>query len=83
MAQMLLPIGGGDAVLDQRVGGRGVRNAQQRLGEAQQRDAFSGAKPIFREEVGDIGARLVRGARGADQCAGAFGDTRRRCGKRQ
>ena len=50
MAQMRLPVGGGDAVLDQRVGGGGVRNAQQRLGEAEQRDAFRRAEAVFRRK---------------------------------
>ena len=68
---MVLPVAAADAVLDQGVGGGGVGNAQQRLGEAEQRDAFGGAEAVFLQEVGDVGARLVGGAGGTDQAAGS------------
>ncbi len=68
---MALPIGGGDAVLDQRIRGRGIRNAQQRLGQAEQCDAFRCAETVFGEEIGDIGTGSMRGARGTDQRVGA------------
>ena len=48
VAEMPLPVGGGDAVLDQRIGGGGIGDAQQRFGEAQQRDTFRGAEAVFR-----------------------------------
>ena len=34
------PVAGGELVLDQPVGGRGVRHAQQRLGQHHQRQAL-------------------------------------------
>ena len=80
---MPLPIGAGDTVLDQRIGGGGVGDAQQRLGEAQEGHAFCGAEAVLGEEVGDVGARPVRGAGGMDERAGTGAYARRRCGKRQ
>ncbi len=50
MAEMAVPIGGGDLVADQRVDGLGVRDAQQRLGEAHQRDAFGRGQRVFVQE---------------------------------
>ena len=46
----LLPIGGGDLVADQPVGGLGVGNAQQRLGEAHQRHALAARERVFLQE---------------------------------
>ncbi len=83
VADMPLPIGAGDTVLDQRIGGGGVGDAQQRLGEAQEGHAFRGAEAVLGEEVGDVGARPVRGAGGMDERAGTGAYTRRRCGKWQ
>ena len=50
MAEMAVPIGGGDLVADQLVDGLGVRDAQQRLGEAHQRDAFGRGQRVFVQE---------------------------------
>ncbi len=69
MPQVLLPVSRGDAVLDQGVSRGGVRYPQQRLGEAKQRNTFRRSQPIFREKVGDIGARPMRGARRTHQRA--------------
>ena len=71
VAEMLLPVSGGDTVLDQCIGGGGIRDAQQCFGETEQRHAFGGAEAVLGEEVGDIGTRPVRGARGANEGAGA------------
>ena len=70
-ANMVLPVAAADAVLDQGVGGGGVGDAQQRLGEAEQRNAFGGAQAVFLQEVSDIGAGLVGGAGGTHQAAGS------------
>ena len=62
-----LPVGGGDAVFDERVGGGGVGDTQQGFGEAEQGDAFLGSKAVLSEEVGDVGPGFVGGAGGTDQ----------------
>ena len=50
MAHMFAPVGRRDLVLDQRVDGFGIRHAQQRFGQAHQRDAFLGRQTVFGEE---------------------------------
>ncbi len=47
---MLAPIRRRDLVFDQRVDGLGIRDAQQRLGQAHQRHALIGREAIFRQE---------------------------------
>jgi len=49
-AQMLAPFDRTDLVADQRIGGRCIGHAQQRLGQTHQRDAFFGIKPVLLEE---------------------------------
>ncbi len=58
-AELLRPVGPGQLVGDQLVGGMRVGNAQQRLGEAHQRDAFVGAEVVGLQEGVEPG-RLVR-----------------------
>ena len=70
LAKMLAPGGRRDLVLDQRVHGLGVGHSEQRLGEAHQRDALIGRKPIFRQEHLHHAGR-VHGADIADECGGA------------
>ena len=79
VAEMLLPIGASDTVLDQRIGGCGIGYAQQRFGEAQQRHAFRGAEAVLGEEVGDIGTGPVRGTCGMHERACTSGNAWRRC----
>ncbi len=74
MAEVALPVDTGDAVSDEGVSGGGVGYAQQRLGEAEQSDAFACAQAIFAQEVGDIGTGRVRGTGGTDQGTRAHGD---------
>ncbi len=81
MPQVSLPVGGGNAVLDQRIRGRRIRNAQQRLGDAEQRHAFRGAEAVFGQEVGDVRTWPMRRARCVDQGAGTIGNAGRRRGK--
>ena len=87
MTDMGLPVGAGNTVVDQRIGGRGIGNAQQRLGEAEQGDAFTCRQTLLLQKIRDVGAGRVRGPRGADQSAGpcrdARGDGRGRSGGRQ
>ena len=47
IADMGAPVAGRQLVADERVAGRGVGNAQQRLGEAHQRDALLARQRIF------------------------------------
>ena len=49
-AELLGPVEPGQLVVDQRVGGLGVGHAQQRFGEAHQRDALLAAEVIGLEE---------------------------------
>ena len=70
---MRLPMAAGDLVGDQRVGGLGVGDAQQRLGEAHQDDAFLAGKAVFVHEGVDAGVLAAVGARGMDEPAGELG----------
>ena len=71
---MATPVRRGDLVFDQGVHGFGVRDAEQRLGQAHQRDAFVGGQPVFREEhLHQTG--LGAGADSADKI-GPLGDDR-------
>ena len=68
VAHPFRPVDPGQLVMDQRVGGGGVRHAQQRFGQAHQRDAFLGPQPIgLQERVQPAG--LVR-PRAHDQLRG-------------
>jgi len=70
-----------DLVADQRIGGRIVGDAEQRLGEAHQHDAFLGRQAIAVHELRDERLAFALGLRFADQFEPAAGDrldTRRR-----
>ena len=70
-AELLRPVGPGELVGDQLIGGMRVRNAQQRLGQAHHRDALVRAEVIGVKESVDA-RRLVR-ADALDQRAGDRG----------
>ena len=61
IAQMFRPVGGQDLVFDQRVHGIGVRDTQQRLRQAHQRNAFVVLQPVFLQK--GIQQRMVAAAR--------------------
>ena len=70
------PVAGGELVLDQPVGGRGVRHAQQRLGQHHQRQALLGGQRIGMEKVLDPAETAGPGADRLDQPAGALASMR-------
>ena len=74
MAEMALPIGGGDLVADQPVDGLGIGNAQQRLGEAHQRDALRRGQRIFLQERVEPAFAETLAAHRHDQPARGRGD---------
>jgi hypothetical protein len=61
-------------VFDQPVGGRGVRNAQQRFRENHQREALLGGERIFAQQFLDAAEAAATLAHGADEIGGAFED---------
>ena len=63
------PVGRRELVADQPVDGRGVGNAQQRLGEAKQRDAFLRGEAVFAQEHVDAAAAVAALARLGDEAA--------------
>ena len=71
---MLLPAAAADLLGDQRVGGVLVGDAQQRLGEAHQDDAFLGGEAVLVHEGIDAAVLVAVGARGAHQPARQLGD---------
>ena len=68
-ADMRAPVAGRDLVADQRVAGRGVGNAQQRLGEAHERHALLARQRIFLDQALDARCPVL-GAQRGDQLAG-------------
>ena len=73
MPQMAGPIRRRDFIFDQRIDGVGIRNAQQRLGQTHQRDAFVGGQAVFgQKHLHQTGARVV--ADGAHQNGGLGAD---------
>ena len=56
-----------ELVLDELVGGAGVRNPQQRFRQHHQREAFFGRQREFAQHVLDAAERIVIGADGLDQ----------------
>ncbi len=69
-AQVLFPVGIGQFVADQLVGGVLVRNAQQRLGHAHQQHAFLAAQVVLAHEGFDRALVLGAHAHAADQVGG-------------
>ena len=65
------PVAGGKLVLDQPVRRRGVRDAQQRLGQHHQGEAFLGGKRVGVEKVLDPAKTAGPGADRFDQPPGA------------
>ena len=51
MAEMARPVAAADRAGDQPVGGRGVGDAEQRLGEAEQQHPLLARQPIFVQEA--------------------------------
>ncbi len=47
---MAFPVGAGELVLDQQVGGLRIGNPQQRLGQAHQHDPFPARQLVFMQE---------------------------------
>ncbi len=70
------PAPGGELVLDQPVGGRGVGHAQQRLGQHHQRQALLGRERIGVQKILDPAEPAGLGADRLDQCLARA----RRCG---
>ena len=66
----------GELVLDQPVGGRGIRHAQQRLGQHHQREALLGRERIVAQEILDAAEPAGMGADRLDQPRGARVDAR-------
>ena len=71
---MGLPIGFGEFVADQPVGGLGVGNAQQRLGQAHENHALARRQLIFVEEGVEAAASQALLTHVGDQAAGLFSD---------
>ena len=72
------PAAGGELVLDQPVGGRGVGHAQQRLGQHHQRQAFFGRERIGVQKIVDAAKTAETAARfGADRLDQFFARARR------
>ena len=70
------PVAGRELVLDQPVGGRGVRHAQQRLGQHHQRQPLLGRERIGVQEILDAAEAAGMGADALDQPPGAGIDAR-------
>ncbi len=71
---MAVPIGRGELVADEPVDGRRVGHAQQRLGEAEERDPLLRGKPVFRQEHLDPAAAVAALPRLGDEAARRGGD---------
>ena len=79
LAQVALPFGGVELVADQRIGGRRVRYAQQRFGQAHQHQPFLGVEAVLAQQRIKGVDRVVTSAHGFDQRARSFangGDAR-------
>ena len=78
---MRAPFRGGNFVLDQRVHRLRIGHPQKRLGEAHERDAFPGRKPIFGQKHlhqawGTVLAQAAHQPRAPRGCGGARGGIR-------
>ena len=65
-----------ELVLDQAVGGGGIRHAQQRLGQHHQGQAFLGGERIFPQQFLDAAEPAALGADRLDQARGVRVDAR-------
>ena len=79
-ADVLLPIRAADLVTDESIGGFGVGDAQQRLGEAHQHHAFLGREPVFVQEGVEPALADPLLTHTADEVACAFGNAVERIG---
>ena len=75
---MLLPVALAQAVLDQLVGGRGIGDAQQRLGQAHEHHALVGGQVVLAQEGVHAAGRHPLGAHRAHQLLGSFAHARSR-----
>ncbi len=66
---MFLPMPLGELFRNQLVGGLGVGDPQQRLGDAHEDDAFLAGKTVLAHEGVDAGVLAAVGARGMDEAA--------------
>ena len=71
-AQMAMPVGLGDLVADQAVGGVGVGNPQQGLGQAHEDDTLLVGKPVLVEEGFDAALAAPHRPHPAHQRGGAL-----------
>ena len=82
MAEMALPVGLADLVADQPVDGLGIGDAQQRLGEAHQRDALGRGQRVFVQKGVDAAFAEALAAHRGDEGAGGRGDAVARFGRK-
>ncbi|MCY1411115.1 hypothetical protein D9M71_264970 [compost metagenome] len=75
LAEVALPVGGGQLVADQRIGGRRVGHPQQGFGQAHQHQALVGIEAVLTQERVEGIDGVVPGAHGFDQCAGVAADS--------
>ena len=76
-AEVPVPVAARQLVADQRVGGGGVGNAQQRFGDAHQQHAFGRRKVVLLQERLDAALRLPFAAHRLDPRARLCGDRAR------
>ena len=74
MTQMPRPVGRRELVADEAVDCGRVGNAQQRLGETEERDPFLRRQPVFRQEHVDPAAAMAARPRLGDEAARGGGD---------
>ena len=74
MPEMPFPIGPAELVADQPVDGPGIGDAQQRLGEAQERHALLRGQRVFVQKRVDAALAEPLAAHRDDEAAGALGD---------
>jgi hypothetical protein len=74
VAQVALPVGAADLVADQPVGGVGIGDAQQRLGQAHEQDTLAVGELVFVHEGVDAAAAHALLADLRHQAAGGVGD---------
>jgi hypothetical protein len=80
VAEMLVPVGGGDLVADQPFLGVVVGDAEEGLGDAHQHHAFLGRETVLLEEGVDAARAVALAADGRDELAGGRLDALHRPG---